>query len=126
MSVVTVGAWFTHSAKVVETLGAKAALPIYLADRLWPPADNNTDSFAWPFASTLALPRMVLPSEKVTAPVGFPTMEVTVAVRVIDWPNIPGDGLTDSIVWVPAAAAPLKTTSTILFPTSSVNQRLPL
>ena len=49
------------------------------------------------------LPRLVLPSKKVTVPVGVPAVGadgLTVAVSVMAWPKIPGLGeaLTEIVV----------------------------
>ena len=68
-------------------------------------------SVAWPLASSVALPRVVAPSWKVTVPVGVPTPALTVAVKVTACPYVEGlapllsavevtAGLT---VWVKAA-----------------------
>ena len=47
----------------------------------WPEASTDTED-----ASTVA------PSRKVTDPVGVPEPDVTVAVKVTDWPNTDGFG----------------------------------
>jgi hypothetical protein len=49
---------------------------------------------ALPLTSVL-VPRVVVPSVRVTLPVGVPVRELTVAVRVTDCPNT--EGLTEEV-----------------------------
>ena len=58
---------------------------------------------AWPEPSSAAVPSVVEPSLKVTLPVGIPApgaVAVTVAVKVIDWPETEGlaDEATELVV----------------------------
>src|SRR5437870_3667076 len=56
-------------------------------------------NLAWPEPSSVPDPRVVIPSLKVTVPVGVPAAgasDVTVAVKVTDWPKteVAGEALT--------------------------------
>ena len=59
------------------------------------------------------LPREVLPSKKVTEPVGLPEFAVTVAVRVTAWLVVAGLGEAASAVVVVAAAGALTVSATL-------------
>src|SRR5215213_10355286 len=60
----------------------------------WVPDDNVAIvSWAVPFVSACAEPRLRPPSLNWTVPVGVPEPEVTVAVNVTDWPK--SEGLTE-------------------------------
>ena len=48
----------------------------------WVPMPSDTGTVAWPVASTGTKPRTVVPSRKVTEPIGVPARELTVAVSV--------------------------------------------
>ncbi len=97
-SVVELLAWLTVcvSAKVVLSLPIKLLLPPYTAVIVCAATDNaDVVKIACPAASAL-LPRVFVPSEKVTVPVGVPApgnTTLTVAVNVTDCPNT--DGLTE-------------------------------
>lgn len=61
-----------------------------------PTASVNTESVATPLAFTAELPRVVVPLENVTVPVGVPGVpELTVAVTVTDCSKL--DGFNDDI-----------------------------
>lgn len=56
---------------------------------------------AFPPLDKLLLPREVVPSIKVTVPVGVPPAEGwTVTVKVTDWPNVAGFRLDATVVVV--------------------------
>src|SRR3982750_2475444 len=60
-----------------------------------PTARADVVMAAWPVASRLTLPSVVVPSWKVTAPVGVPefgALTVTAAVKGTGWPNTEGLG----------------------------------
>jgi hypothetical protein len=73
---------------------------------LWTPADNElTAKTALPVLSTVATPRVVLPSVKVTAPVGIaeaPPEATTLAVRLAGWPKALGLGFAVKAVTLAA------------------------
>jgi hypothetical protein len=72
---------------------------------LWVPVLNELLlRFAFPVLSRLAIPRVVVPSLKRTAPVGLPLLPcvVTVALKVTLWPRALGLGELVSIVTVAA------------------------
>jgi hypothetical protein len=80
-------------------LGAKEESPEYAAVIEWlPEARVDVVKVALPGNTTVGVPRTVAPSEKVTVPVGYPTIgggcEI-VAVSVTDWPG--ADGLADEV-----------------------------
>src|ERR1035437_10909651 len=54
--------------------------------------------------TTLAVPMLIPPAEKVTDPVGSAQAEVTAAVRVTCWPVVAVVGETVSVVAVEAAS----------------------
>ncbi len=89
-------------------LPLKFVSPLYLAVIEWDPTVNAlVANVAWPVASRLPLPRVLVPSRNVTVPVGVPVpggFTVTVAVKVTDWPKT--DGLTDDVSVVVVAAPP--------------------
>src|SRR5262249_25073599 len=63
-----------------------------------PTARAAVANVATPLAFSVAVPRLVVPSRKVTVPVGVPVAgatAVTVAVKVTDWPNT--TGLADEV-----------------------------
>jgi len=55
-----------------------------------PTAREAVVSVAMPEESSVPVPRLVAPSRNVTVPVGMPTGELTVAVKVTDWPKVDG------------------------------------
>jgi hypothetical protein len=73
----------------------------------WPPAAAKlVVSVAVPSAPTAAVPRTVLPSKKVTVPVGVPAGEFTVAVSNTVCPKAAVAVEVRSVVVVAAAACP--------------------
>src|SRR5262245_17152039 len=65
-----VDAGLTVSARAAELLFAKPAVPVKEAVSVWLPTPSDTGRVAWPAALTCAVPSTVLPSRKVTVPVG--------------------------------------------------------
>jgi hypothetical protein len=57
---------------------------------------------ATPLPLSVPEPICVAPSKKFTVPPGVPPDEVTVAVKVTDWPNVEGFGLEVNAVEVEA------------------------
>src|SRR6266487_4300184 len=59
---------------------------------VWLLADSDeVANVVWPRASSVPVPSVVVPSLKVTVPVGVPKLwSETVAVNVTDWPNTEG------------------------------------
>src|SRR6266704_5010 len=55
-----------------------------------PTAREAVVSVAMPEESSVPVPRLVAPSRNVTVPVGMPTGELTVAVKVTGWPKVDG------------------------------------
>src|SRR5262249_32680558 len=121
--------WLTVSWSAGDRLGAKAAVPLNTALTVWLPEVRNTvASTAWPPAFRLALPRAVLPSKKVTVPLGVPAALVTVAVRRTVWPPAGPLTLLAGAVAVAAAGAggvPTRKYSPMCRLLASVNQMLP-
>ena len=71
-------------------------MSLYTAGMEWLPADRlDVLKVATPLLLSGLVPSGVVPSRNVTAPVGLPLAEVTVAVNVTDWPNV--DGLADDV-----------------------------
>ena len=66
-------------------------------------ATDNVEvvNVAWSEPSSVEVPRVVVPSLKVTVPVGVPPLEVTVAVNVTDWLNT--EGLAEELTVVVVA-----------------------
>ena len=58
---------------------------------------------AFPDPSSVSLPRIVVPSLKVTLPVGVPVAAVTVTVKKTVWPNLDGLGELARVAVAPAA-----------------------
>ena len=90
-------------------LPLKLVLPPYVAVMLWLPDASDEVlkvAVATPFRSTV--PRVVVPSEKVTVPVGTVGVDepgattVTVAIRVTVWPRLEGLGDATNVVVVVA------------------------
>jgi hypothetical protein len=97
-TVVVVLAWLTVCETVLELLGPKRAVPPYEAVRLWDPAVRvETVSVATPAPFRVPVPSDVAPSRNITVPVGVvgPVTRATVAVSVVDWPNV--DGLAELV-----------------------------
>src|SRR5262249_14893499 len=127
--VVVVVAWLTVTLSVGDRLGAKSAVPLNTAVRVWLPAVRNTvANTAWPPASRLAVSRAMLPSKKVTVPPGVPAVLAAVAVRRTAWA---ADGALTYVaraVVVDTAGAggvPTRKYSPMCRLAASVNQRLP-
>src|SRR5262249_20436257 len=99
------GARLTGSATAAQGLAAKApGAPLgAVTAGVRPPRD--TASVAWPAVPTAAVPSTVLPSLKVTVPVGVPAAEFTVAVSNSVCPNTAVGTDVPSVVVVVAAAA---------------------
>jgi len=97
LSVVVVAAWLTVWASAVELAKAKAASPPYLAVMVWDPTLSPVlVNVATPLAFSVPVPSVVLPSKKVTVPVGVAVAgatALTVAVKRTGWPKT--EGLTD-------------------------------
>jgi hypothetical protein len=55
-----------------------------------PPGRLLVEKVAAPLPLRVPVPRVVLPSVKVTVPVGVPPAEETVAVKVTGWPKVEG------------------------------------
>ncbi len=89
VSVAEVAAGFTICARVEEVLARKLESPLYFAEMECEPARSEVDAVvrvATP-PDSVALPSEVLPSKKVTVPVGVPpNAGATAAVNVTDWP----------------------------------------
>ena len=77
-----VAARLTVTATAAEVLSAKPLVPKKEAVSAWVPMPSDTGMVAWPAASSGAEPRTVLPSRKMTVPIGVPAWELTVAVSV--------------------------------------------
>jgi hypothetical protein len=77
----------------VEALPAKALSPSYIAVMEWgEPADESEEAAkaALPEVFNVAVPRLLLPSKRVTVPVGTPPLPLTVAVKVTRLPAAAG------------------------------------
>src|SRR3954447_25536507 len=75
-----VAAGLTATDVAAESLAAKPLAPEKEAVSAWVPMPSYTGTVAWPAASTGTKPRTVVPSRKVTKPIGVPAWELTVAV----------------------------------------------
>ena len=107
--VVVVPAGLTVWASEVEVLPLKVASPPYTAViECAPPARLAVERVATPAALSADEPRVVVPSLKLTPPVGVPVPEedVTVAVNVTDWPYVEGFKDETSVVALAAKACP--------------------
>ena len=82
-----VAAGLTVTVAAAEVLAAKPVVPEKEAVSAWVPTPSDTVRVAWPVALSGAEPSTVLPSRKVTVPVGVPAREVTVAVSVTICPK---------------------------------------
>jgi hypothetical protein len=90
-SVVVVAARFTVCVNTGEVLAAKFKLPPYTAVIVCAPTERAAvPKLAWPEAFSVAVPSEVAPSLNVTRPIGTPLLELTVAVKATDWPNVDG------------------------------------
>src|SRR5262249_44483265 len=125
--------WLTVTWSAGDRLGAKSAVPLNTAVRMWLPAVRNAvASTALPPASRLAVPRAGLLSEKGTVPPGVPAALGARGVRGAAWAagGPPAGALTSmaSAVVVVAAGAggvPTRKYSPICRLAASVNQMLP-
>src|SRR5215467_788671 len=77
-----VAAGLTVMAVAAESLSAKPLAPEKEAVSAWVPMPSDTGIVAWPAASRGTKPRTVVPSRKMTEPIGGPALETTVAVSV--------------------------------------------
>src|SRR5262249_29951165 len=105
------------SVKAAEVLCVKPPVPAKEAVRTWLPTPSDTFKLAWPLIPTRAVPRTVVPSKKVTVPVGTPAAEVTVAVSVTAGPETVVGADVPSVVVVAAAvtgAEAFNSTPTVL------------
>ena len=99
-----VAARLTVTAAAAEVLSAKPLVPEKEAVSAWVPTPSDTGRVAWPAASSGAEPSTVLPSRKMTVPIGVPAGEVTVAVSVSICPKTAVAVDVLSVVVVAAAA----------------------
>jgi len=76
-----------------------------------PTASADVENAAMPPGSRVAVPRVVLPSRKVTVPVGVPVVPVTVAVKVTESPKVDGFFDDDTAVFDVNALSARRTTS---------------
>ena len=99
------GAALTVCVTAAEVLVAKLASPEYTAVMECEPASSeDVERVAWPAAFNAGLPSAVVPSLKVTVPVGVPgEVLATVAVKVTDWPAVDGFNEEARVVVVGAA-----------------------
>src|SRR5262249_46941770 len=82
-----VAARLTVTTAAAEVLSAKLPVPAKEAVSGWLPTPSAMVKSSWPAALIGAVPSTVVPSRKVTVPVGTPTAEVTMAVNVTGWPK---------------------------------------
>ena len=69
-----------------------------------PTENEEVGKVAWPEASSVPVPSVVVPSMNVTVPLGVPVAgatALTVAMKVTDWPNT--DGLAEELTTVVVA-----------------------
>ena len=91
---------FTTCGAAVPLLLPKPPVPAKDAVMVWlPTASVEVEKAACPLVLTAtAEARTVEPSAKVTEPDGVPLIEVTVAVKVTDWPEFDGFGVEATVV----------------------------
>src|ERR1700722_4080979 len=91
---------FTTCGAAVPLLLPKPPVPVKDAVMVWlPTASVEVENAACPLVLTAtAEARTVDPSAKVTEPDGVPLVEVTVAVKVTDWPEFDGFGVEVTVV----------------------------
>lgn len=110
-------------ASLFTTWGEAESLPLLLPHPvppvkeavmvLEPTASADVLKAAWPELSTATFEAStVLPSVNVTVPTGTPPVELTVAVKVTDWPKT--DGLGEELTVVVVGVAPAWTTCTVV------------
>jgi hypothetical protein len=91
---------FTTCDSTAEVLGRNVASPPYTpVIECVPTVSVEVVNFAIPLLSVLE-PNVVVPSLKVTVPVGVPVVDFTEAVNVTDWPKIEGFSEDDNAVEV--------------------------
>ena len=104
--VVAVEILFTTCDNTVGVLPENCEFPPYDAVMEWVPAVKEAVIYvACPLAFNVPVPSVVVPSLKVTVPVGVPApggFTLTVAVNVTDWPKT--DGLTEEATVVVVGA----------------------
>jgi hypothetical protein len=104
VNVIVCDCWTTDCDTAAEDDAAYGADPAYAAVMVRVPvADQAKTHVAVPELSVWLPPEHVIgvpPSRKTTVPVGVPDEEVTVAVRVTDWPTTDGFGDEESEVLV--------------------------
>ena len=99
--VVAVEILFTTCDNTVGVLPENCEFPPYDAVMEWVPAVKEAVIYvACPLAFNVPVPSVVVPSLKVTVPVGVPVPELgaTVAVKVTDCPTV--EGFTDEVTVV--------------------------
>jgi hypothetical protein len=97
-----------------EVLAEKFVAPPYTAVSEWTPNDNPAVVKVPLPLESVAVPRVVFPSLKVTVPAGIPVpgaTTVTVAVKTTDWPVMDGFGVVVSAVVVGGVLTVCDTTS---------------
>jgi hypothetical protein len=67
-----------------------------------PAARDVVLNVACPETFSVPVPRVMVPSLNITEPVGTPPLELTVAVKVTDWPST--DGFSDEAIVALVAA----------------------
>ena len=73
-------------------------MPAYVAVILCEPVESVVVTKVAVLPDNVPVPRVVVPSKKVTVPVGVPEAVAIVAVKVILWPNV--DGFSDDAIVV--------------------------
>jgi hypothetical protein len=101
VTVVVVLAWLTVAGVAAEVLAPKVVSPEYCAVIESEPVGNAVVVIVADPLLRVAVPSEVVPLKNWTVPVGVPTPEVpdvTLAVRVTDWPVTDGLGVTVTVV----------------------------
>jgi hypothetical protein len=99
--VVTVVAWPTTCASMLDVLGPKLPLPAYEATRVCvPTALKAIEQLPVPIAPSMPVQDCMLLELTVTEPVGVPLALVTLNENNTDWPTTDGSGLSPVIVVV--------------------------
>jgi hypothetical protein len=106
VTVVVVLALFTTWVNTALVLPLKLESPLYFAVIEWDPTDSVLVMKVVEPDARVPVPRVVVPSRKVTVPVGVPVPEVgaTVAVNVTDCPKT--DGFADDVTVVVVPVVP--------------------
>lgn len=106
---------FTVSFRAVEVLVLKLVLPEYFAVIECEPAVRaEVDKVAWPVISSVAAPRLAVPSWNETFPLGVPTVLPTVAVKVTETPALTGFAEAETVVVVAAGTTDCASTADVL------------